>query len=126
MKRIASCKFGSKDYWSLCKSVLNNSKPTIPPLFNQFEVLTSSADKAECFAWKFSSASMLNSFSVPIPDFSPKTVALLSELHITPLMVLVIVFKLDSHKASSGNGIPAIVLKKCASELAPVLSKLYN
>lgn len=76
---IASCKFGSKDYWCLCKSVLNNRKPTIPPLFNQ------SADKAECFAWKFSSNSMLNSSSVPTVDFSPRTEALLSDLHITSL-----------------------------------------
>ncbi|CAE1157727.1 unnamed protein product [Acanthosepion pharaonis] len=85
-ERIASRKFGSKDYWRLCKSVLNKCKPSIPPLFNQFEVLTSSTDKAECFARKFSSNSTLDSSGVPIPDFPLRTEAILSGLNITPTL----------------------------------------
>lgn len=43
--------------WQLCKCVLNNSKSSIPPLFSQFEVLTSTAGKVECYAWNVSSNS---------------------------------------------------------------------
>lgn len=70
------------------KSMLNNSKPTMSSLFNQFEVSTSSADKAECFTQKFSSNSTLDSSCVlPTPDFPPRTEALLSERHTTPTML---------------------------------------
>lgn len=41
--RIASHEFSSRDYWRLCKRVLNTSKSTIPSLFSQFEVLSSIA-----------------------------------------------------------------------------------
>lgn len=37
--------------------MLNNSKSSIPPLFSQFEVLTSTAGNVECYAWNVSSNS---------------------------------------------------------------------
>lgn len=55
--RIASPKFGSRNYLQLCKSV-NNMKYSVLPLFNRFQVLTS-ADKAERFSRRFSSNSTL-------------------------------------------------------------------
>ncbi len=99
---------------------------TLYTSFIQFEVLTSSTDKAECFARKFSFNSTLDSSGVPIPDFPLRTEAILSGLNITPSLVLGVISNLDPNKASGGDGIPAIVLKKCAPELAPALSKLYN
>lgn len=45
-------KFGSREYWRFCRCALNKS--SIPPLFNQFQVLPFSADNLECFPVKFS------------------------------------------------------------------------
>lgn len=42
-------------------------------------------------------------------------------MHIIPYMVSSITSKLDSHKAYGIDSVPAIVLKKRVSELAPVL-----
>lgn len=63
-----------------------------------------------------------NSSGVSTLNFLPKTKALLSELCMISSLVLDIISKLDSQKASEGDGIPAIMLKKCAPELTPVLS----
>lgn len=72
MRHYIASKFGSCDYSQLCNKVLNNSKFSIPPLFTQFEVLTS-ADKEEHFACKFSSNSTLNSSGVSLIDFPLNT-----------------------------------------------------
>lgn len=48
---------------------LNKSKSSIPPLFNQFEVLSFTADKTECFVQKFSSNSILDSSDASLPNF---------------------------------------------------------
>lgn len=45
--RLASHKFGFHSYWQLCKSMLSKGQSWIPHLFNQFEVLSSTSDKAE-------------------------------------------------------------------------------
>lgn len=41
-------------------------------------------------------------------------------------MVSDIISNLDTHKVNGGDGIPVVVMKKYASELAPVFSKRYN
>ena len=38
---ITSQKLGSQDFWRIPNSVLNKGKSTIPPLFNDLEVLSS-------------------------------------------------------------------------------------
>lgn len=90
-------KFGSRDYSHLCKNVLNNGKSTIPPLFNEPEVLTSPADKAECFAQKFTYNSALNTSGEHRPDFPLRAEILLSEMCITPSLFLDIISKLHPH-----------------------------
>lgn len=47
-------------------------------------------------------------------------------MYTTLSMVFAIIPKLDPHKAGKLDGIPVIVLKKCAPEMTLVLSRLYN
>lgn len=54
VNRIKQNKFGSRDYCWLRKSLLNNSKSSIPHLFKQTEVLTSTEENVKCFSLKFS------------------------------------------------------------------------
>ena len=51
---ITSHKLGSRDFWQIANSVLNEGKSAIPPLFNGSEVLFSASDKAKLFAENFS------------------------------------------------------------------------
>lgn len=84
---ITSPKFGARDYWQLCKSILNKNKSSIPPLFHQFEVFSSTANKVENFVGKFSSNSILDSSGVSLSDFPSQTEYLLSDKHITQAII---------------------------------------
>ena len=44
---ITSPKLGSRDFWRIENSVLNEGKSAIPPLFNALEVLSSAFDKGK-------------------------------------------------------------------------------
>lgn len=121
---IASNKIISRDYCRLCNYVSNKIKYSIPPLFAQFEVLTA-ADKAEGFARKFC-LNCLASSGVTLPDFPRRSESLLNDIHGTPFIVSNIISKPGPHKACEHFGIPAILLKKCASDLSPLLSNLCN
>ena len=46
-------KLGSWNFWRIANSVLKKGKSTIPPLFNDPEVLSSASDKAELFTKTF-------------------------------------------------------------------------
>ena len=123
---IASQRLGSRDFWRIANSVLNRSRSSVPPLFNGPEVLTSPQDKANLFGNNFASNSTLDDDGHPLPDFPLRTDSVISDPLITPKKVIRIISKLDSAKATGPDGIPVIVLKMCAPELSPVLTKLFN
>jgi len=125
-KSIASQRIGFRDFWCISNSILNWGKSSIPPLFNGPEVLTSSSDKANLFANLFSRNSTLEDSGHIPPDFPDKTSNSIDSVLITPKLVSDVISKLDASKASGPDGIPVIVLKWCCSELASILSKIFN
>ena len=124
--RISSQKLGSRDFWKIFNNVFNKGKSTIPPLFHGSDVLTSSKDKAELFATKFSTNTTLNSSFHDLPEFPLRSEHLLRDLQITPKFVARVISRLDPSTASGPDCIPVIVLQKCSPELSSILSKLYN
>lgn len=72
--------FDSRDHCRLCGNVLDKSKYSVPSLFNQFEVLISTADKLECLGQKFFSRDTLDTSGVSLTDFLHKTETLLNEI----------------------------------------------
>lgn len=115
-------KFSSRDYWLLC--VLNKSKSSVYPHFHQFEVLKSTT---VCNALEFLANSTLDPSGVYLIHFPARTEPLLIYMHVTPLSKLsAIMSKVYPYKACRFDDNPAIVLKKGAPELAPVLLKRYN
>ena len=70
---ITSQKLGSRDFWRIANSVLDNGKSAIPPLFNGLEVLSSASDKAKLFAENFSLNSNLDDLGVSLPVFPSRT-----------------------------------------------------
>ncbi|KAL7641293.1 UNVERIFIED_CONTAM: hypothetical protein RMT77_008431 [Armadillidium vulgare] len=117
----------SRPFWHFAKNVNSNfASSSFPPLVSSdgtTAVLPSS--KAELFAQTFASNSTLDdSGAVPSPStpsnsFMPKIV--ISSKDVTSALS-----ELNTKKAYGPDGIPPVVLKTCASELAPCLGKLFR
>ena len=123
---ITSQKLGSRDFWRIANSVLNEGKSAIPPLFNGPEVLSSGSDKAKLFAENFSLNSNLDDSGVSLPVFPSRTNLKLHNISVTPKMVRKVVMNLDLSKASGPDCIPVVVLRNCELELSYILAELFN
>lgn len=125
--RITSHKFGSRDCWQLRKRVQNNRKSLVSSINLEYSNLLQIRLSA---LLRSSLLSLLSTYLeyplVDTPSYTPGADALLSDMRITPSLVSIIISKLDTHKASRCDGIPAVVRRKCAPEQAPLLSKLYD
>ena len=123
---ITSQKRGSRDFWQVTTSVLNQGKSAIPPLFNGPEVLSSASDKAKLFAKNFSKNPILEDSGISLFVFLSRTNLKLHNISLTHKMVKKILTNLDSSKASGPDCIPVVVLKNCEPELSCTLAKLFN
>lgn len=94
---------------------LVNAGGSIPRLFTQFEV-KSSSDVCTYFP-----NSTLDPSVILLPDIPLRIASLLRDMHLFPRFLLT---KMDLNKTCGIDVIPAIDLKKCAPELTAVLSKL--
>ena len=113
-------------FWSLAHSISRNfGDSLLPPLkLSNGEICSTPLEKADAFAEVFASSSQIN-----VPNSAPSPVSQtdpMGELKITTRQVRQVLLKLDTNKSVGPDGIPAIVLKKCAPELAPVLQKLFS
>lgn len=125
--KVMACSNGSKSFWSLAKSIQNNfCKTSFPPLLSNDQIISTAKGKAELFAKQFAENSTLN----PPPNMALPSINncnfIMHDLKFKVKSVRHILCNLDCSKASGLDGIPAIVLKKCAPELAPVLTRLFQ
>ena len=109
---ISSKKLGSHGFWQIANSVLNKGKSSIPLLFNNLEVLSSTSDKAKLFAENFSKNSNLDESGISLPVFPSRTILKLHDIFITSNMVKKVILNLDLSKASSTDCIPVVVSKE--------------
>ncbi|RVE49051.1 hypothetical protein evm_006297 [Chilo suppressalis] len=125
--KLASYPAGSKAFWSLAKSIEGNfCRPSLPPLLKPDGSLAHTADeKANLFASLFAEYSRLDAGSAS-PLSPPGCLSQMSEFKIRQSEVRKTLRNLDVHKASGPDGIPAIVLRSCAPELTPVLTRLFQ
>ena len=123
---ITSQKLGSRDFWRIANSVLNEGESAIPPLFNGSEVLSSASDKAKLFPENFSLNSNLDDSGVSLPVFPSRTNLKLYNISVTPKTVRKVVMNLDLSKASGSDCIPVVVLKNCEPKLFYILAELFN
>src|SRR6201990_3342646 len=115
----------SRPFWHFAKNV-NFASSSFPPLVSSDGTIAFlPSSKAELFAQTFASNSTLDdSGAVPSPSttsnlFMPKIV--ISSKDVTSALS-----ELNTKKAYGPDGIPPVVLKTCASELAPCLGKLFR
>ena len=125
--KIASCQAGSCSFWSMAKVVSQNScQSSFPPLKNNSDSSsTTPSSKANLFASIFASNSNLDDQGVQPHHFPPSKFTM-SPIKFSTRKVCQTLLQLDTYKSKSPDGIPAIVLKTCAPELAPILNKLFQ
>ena len=124
--RISAQKLGSREFWRIFNSIFSKKKSTIPPLFDGFQVITSSKDKAELLARTFAKNCTLDDTGQPLPHVPPRCADDISTLHITPSSVAAVISSLNPSTASGPDNIPVCVLQNCSPELSSILSKLFN
>ena len=111
-----------RSFWSMAKVVSQNfCRSSFPPLKNNSDSSsTTPSSKANLFASIFASNSNLDDQGVQPHHFPP------SKFTISPIKFSTrsrqTLLQLDTSKSKGPDGIPAIVLKTCAPELAPILN----
>ena len=121
---ITSQKLGSRGFWRIANSVLNKSKSSIPPLFDDPGVLSSASHKAKLLAENFSKNPNLDDSSISLPVFPSRTTLKQHNISVTTMMIQV--KNLNLSKASCPGGIPVMFLKNCEPELFYILAEPLN
>ncbi|CAG4971803.1 unnamed protein product [Colias eurytheme] len=125
--KLVSYPSGSKAFWTLAKAVENSfCRTSLPPLLKPNGSLAHSAkEKADLFASLFAKNSHLDASQLSPPSL-PHCGYHMPEIRIKQKEVLKLLRNLDVDKASGPDGIPALVLRNCAPELSPILTRLYR
>ena len=125
--KIASCQTGSRSFWSMTKVVSKNfCQSFFPPLKNNSDSSsTTPLSKANLFASVFASNFNLDDQGVQ-PHHFPLSKFTMSPIKFFTRKVRQTLLQLDTSKSKGPDSIPAIVLKTCAPELAPILNKLFQ
>lgn len=118
---------GSRSYWRLAKAVQSNfCQPSLPPLrYPDGSLAHQPQEKADLLADLFAANSRVNDRGTQPPTIDDCGISM-REIRIRQCDVRAILRSLDVRKASGPDGIPAVVLKKCAAELSPTLTRLYR
>ncbi|CAH2267191.1 jg2924 [Pararge aegeria aegeria] len=126
-QRLVKMPSGTRAFWSLSKAIQGNfCRSTFPPLRKPDDTLAHTAqEKAEILCTLFASNSSLNDGGRTPPSI-PRCLSSLCDIRFTQSYVRKALFSLDVNKASGPDGIPAVVLKTCAPELTPVLTRLFR
>ena len=125
--KIASCQTGSRSIWPLAKVVSQNfCHSSFPPLkTNSGSSSCTPSSKANLLASTFASNSNLVEQDFQAPLYPTSTIAM-SPIKFSKWKVQKVLLQLNTSKSSGPDGIPAIVLKPCAPELALILNKLFQ
>ncbi|CAG4978252.1 unnamed protein product [Parnassius apollo] len=118
---------GTRAFWSLAKAVQGNfCQPSLPSLHREDDSLAHTAkEKADLLGSFFASNSTLDDGGSTPPTI-PRCECSMPEVHFTQRSVRKTLLSLDIHKSSGPDGITPIVLRTCAPELAPVLTRLFR
>ena len=120
---------GSKSWWWTARRLMGKGgKSEIPVLKSAGQTFISADEKAECFASFFSDKSTIPEAdnSKAIPQHTKRTNSKCSKVVFWPQKVRKQLEKLNVNKASGPDGIPALVLRTAAAELATPLAQLFQ
>ncbi|KAL7646845.1 UNVERIFIED_CONTAM: hypothetical protein RMT77_002101 [Armadillidium vulgare] len=117
----------SRPFWHFAKNVNSNFASSSFPLLVSSDGTTAvlPSSKAELFAQTFASNSTLDD-SGAVPSPSTPSNSFMPKIVISSKDVTSAISELNTKKAYGPDGILPVVLKTCASELAPCLGKLFR
>ena len=123
--KIASCQTGSRSFWSLAKVVSQSfCHSSFQPLKNNSGSSSCTpSSKANLFSSTF--ASNLHDQESQ-PTLYPRSTFTMFPIKFSKRKVRKVLLQLNTSKSRGPDGIPAIVLKSCSPELAPVLDRLFQ
>ncbi|CAF4908224.1 unnamed protein product [Pieris macdunnoughi] len=126
-EKLAHLPSGTRAFWSLAKAVQGNfCQPSIPPLHREDDSLAHTAkEKADLLGCLFASNSTLDDQGKEPPTLL-RCDTTMPEVIFRQRAIRKALSSLDIHKSSGPDGIPPIVLRTCAPELAPVLTRLFR
>ena len=124
--KTASCQTGSRYFWSLAKVISQNFCHSSSPHLqnNSGSSPCTPSSKANLFVSTFASKSNLDDEGFQAPLYPTSTITM-SPIKVSTRKVWKVLLQSNTSKSSGPDGIPAIVLKFCAPELAPVFNKLF-
>ncbi len=114
----------TKPFWRYVKSK-RQERVGIAPLCSGGTLMTDAKDKAQVLNAQFQSVFTVDDNSVPANMSDPSFPAI-HDLVIDPIGVAKLLGNINPKKACGPDGIPCIVLKELALELAPVLTALFE
>ena len=113
-----------KRFWSFVKS-LKKEASEITSLRENRILKTDTVEKANICNRQFQSAFTREADTeIRLKGASP--FSSMEEITVDPVGVAKLLTKLNIHKASGPDGLSGRVLKKCSSEIAPVLAYIFN
>ena len=115
-----------RDFWHLANNISNKFTSSFFPLLLQLGGSTAvpSFSKADLFAQNFATNSTLDDTGHDLATPSPSDY-FIHKIKILHYDIFHAFSGLDYWKAYGPDGVPPVVLKNCASELAPCLVKLF-
>ncbi|CAG4965933.1 unnamed protein product [Parnassius apollo] len=116
---------GTRAFWSLAKPVQGNFRqPSLPSLHGEDDSLAHAAkEKADVLGSLFASNSTIDDGG-STPPIIPRCEYFMQDVLFTQRSVRRALLSLD--KLSGPDGVPHILLKTCAPELTPVLTRLFR
>nr|CAI5822056.1 unnamed protein product [Callosobruchus analis] len=125
--KLLSCLSSSRTFWSVAKAVSQNfSYSSIPPLTREDRSIASTPKgKADILGKLFADNSTVDFQGNP-PATTFNVNSRMAEVKFQHRDVRNVLQNLNTNKASGPDQIPAIVLKRCAVEITPILCKLFK
>lgn len=114
----------SKRFWSFIKGRRKDSAG-ISALWNGRKLVSSAVEKAEALSHQYKSIFTREGSGV-LPSIAGSKLPSIPALTVHPDGILKLLSNLSSHKAPGPDGIHPFVLQKCATEITPILTKLFN
>ena len=114
----------TKKLWSFIKSQRNDIC-SVPPLQHEGIIHTDHLQKAEILNNYFSSVFTASS-STPLPTLEESTIPDITPISIDSHEVKCLLDNLDIHKSAGPDNIPSHLLKELSTELAPILTVIFQ
>jgi len=114
----------TKRFWGFIKSLRNDSCG-VAPLRDKGILKSNADDKAEILNKQFTSV-FTKGDNPYMPDLGDSPYPSMPDIQVTETGVRKLLMNLNIHKAAGPDGIRPRLLKECATEIAPIFTKLFN